>query len=803
MGSDSITVLVIEDNPGDLELIRQMFGELKDANFGIQWAKKLKPAIQFLTDNKVDVILADLDLPDSQGLSTLDRVLVSAPGIPVVVLTGHEDEANAIQAVEKGAQDYLIKGDIDSRILGRAVRYAIQRQEMRSQLKQYAQNLHGSNMRLMKILEQNADGTVIVNREGRIVFMNSAAERMMGRPRAELLGRKSELPVGEAESDFQVETGGGERSNLDLRVVEVDWEGDKANLISIRDTKRSPMTDQSAGEWQDTFDAVTEMIFVLDAEHRIVRANRTVRKWVEDKPVAGLRLDDLFDDAKNINTCLRQVARNGEAERGELAADDPDGNVPRIGAYPITDDAGKVDRVVVIISEGHENAREKAEAKARETARHKAVVKEVETQRGDLDQLKIQFSRAISQELSEPLAAMASSTDRLQDLIGDAVTTRQKAYLQVLRNHTAKLSRFAAGVTTIASEGGRTMRPRVMPVFQALRPVLELQEKLAEEAKISVEILMDDTDDDAELMVLADPEAVTQVINHLLTNVIMHCPKGTNVTIGNRYVKFDNAVEICVADDGPGIPTEELDKVFEAFYRGAERPGKIQRGAGLGLALCRSLVDGMGGRIWAETGPGGGAVLKFTVPATTASAEVLFGKIALLLGYITLDQIREVVAMQTSSAGDEKIGELMVHQGLMTSEDVERVLEEQRVYLSMPHPRLPNKLSEALLGRMSLRYGYLSEDQLNQCLCIHEALKDDGRELRLGEILVQRDLMTPEDISSVLRMQKLQIKACPRCSSQFNAQLGELQKMEACPKCGAPLSLEEHPGSISVDGDLE
>lgn len=804
MGQDAISVLVIEDNRGDLELIRHMFGELKEATFGIQWAKKLKPAVQFLSKNKVDVILSDLGLPDSQGLATLDQVLVHAPGIPVVVLTGEDDEATAIQAVEKGAQDYLLKGALDARTLGRAVRYAIQRQEMRTQLKDYARNLHSSNVRLMKILEQNADGTVIVNKDGRAAFMNSMAEKLFGRPRAQLLNKPIKLPLDEPAAEIDLTREDGSAISVDIRVVEVDWEGDRAKLVSMR--AADPTHGGAAagdGHHKGLLDAITEMIFVVDRDYKVVEANQTVHKWLEESGTSpeGALLQDLFEDGRTMVGCLRLMFRNSEPERCELSADDPEGNIPRMAAYPVLNDADKAQQAVVIISEGWENAKEKAASMARETARHKAVVQEIDGKREDLDQLKAQFSRVLARELVEPLSAMASSADRLEGLLGQSLTTRQKAYLQVFRKHTAHLTRFASTVASVSGESEHVMRPRVMPVFQALRPVLDLQERLAEEAKISVEILMDDSDNDDELMVCADPEAVTQVINNLLTNVIMHCPKGTNVTIADRYVKFDNAVEICVKDDGPGIPSRELEKIFVPFYRvGGD---KIRRGSGLGLALCRSLVDGMGGKIWAESDKGVGTSVKFTLPASTASAEVLFGKIALLLGYITVDQVQEVVALQTASNGGEKIGELLVSRGHMNSADVRRVLEEQDVYLSMPHPRLPNKLSEALLGRMALRYGYLKEEQLHTCLRLQEALKDEGQSTRLGEVLVQRRLMSPEDVASVLRMQKLHIKSCPRCSSQYNAVLGDMQKMEACPKCGAPLSEGQVPSSVTVDGDLD
>ena len=809
MSSDTTVVLVIEDNQGDLELIRQMFAELKNASYGLQWAKKLKPALQFLSKNSVDVILADLDLPDSKGLDTVEKVLVHAPGIPVVVITGNQDEELACRAVDKGAQDYLVKGDLDARLLGRSIRYAIQRQEMRMELRKYARNLHGSNMRLMKILEQNADGMVIVNKDGRTVFMNSTAEKLMGRPRSELMGRPSELKLdGSAGGAMELPHENGESVSVEARVAEVEWEGAVANLVSLRDTtersRHQQLMGQSAQDWQETFDAVTEMVFVLDEDFRVSRVNRTVKEWFQDKVVLGERLDELLLDGKAIAACLRQVTRNGEVERMELKAEDPEGAVPRLAAYPVKDAAGKVKRVVVIIAEGFQTAKESAAARARETAAHEAVARQTTAQQQDLETLKGQFSKVVSQEMAEPLAAMASSTERLLELLGKGLTTRQNAYLQVIKKNTVKLSRFAANVATVSRGGEHDLHARVVPVMQALRPVLVLQEKLAEEAKISVEILMDDSDDDTELMVLADPNAVTQVINNLLTNVIMHCPKGTNVTISHRFIKHENAVEISVADTGPGLPRDDLEKVFIPFYRGTEAPGRIQRGSGLGLSLCQSLVEAMGGKIWAVSSPGGGATFKFTLPASTASAELLFGKIALLLGYITEEQIQEVVAHQTSAKPrDRKIGELMLELGHMTPQDVELVLDEQRTFMAMPHSRLPTSLNEALLGRLAMQCGYLTEEQLNECLCVQEVLKDGGRPMRLGQLLVERKLMSNEDVSTVLRMQKLQIKDCPRCSSKFNSIMGELNKLEACPKCGAPLTAADGGSSIEVDGDLE
>jgi glutamate dehydrogenase (NAD(P)+) len=120
-------VLLIEDSPVDARMIQGMLSHVSDATFDVEVANRLETGLARLAKGGVDVVLCDLLLPDSEGLDTFIRVHEKAGEIPVVVLTGTDDMSIAAKAVEEGAQSYLVKGEVNSQQLSRAVRYAVQR----------------------------------------------------------------------------------------------------------------------------------------------------------------------------------------------------------------------------------------------------------------------------------------------------------------------------------------------------------------------------------------------------------------------------------------------------------------------------------------------------------------------------------------------------------------------------------------------------------------------------------------------------------------------------------------------------
>ena len=129
MSDEPTHVLLIEDNPGDADLVRLRLVE-GDASVDVRCATRLSEGLASLDHKTPSVVLLDLNLPDSKGAETFRRVLERAPQVPVVILSGHDDEALAMKALHQGVQDYLIKGDITSNQLERAMRHAVERQAL-------------------------------------------------------------------------------------------------------------------------------------------------------------------------------------------------------------------------------------------------------------------------------------------------------------------------------------------------------------------------------------------------------------------------------------------------------------------------------------------------------------------------------------------------------------------------------------------------------------------------------------------------------------------------------------------------
>lgn len=130
----NLNILLIEDNPGDAFLIKFYLEESVLKYARLLHAEYLNTAIDLLQNNEFDVILLDLNLPDSKGIETLEAVLEASQGSVVIVLTGLNDEELGLQTVKKGAQDFLVKGQFDGKVLTSSVRYAFERYQLQRQV---------------------------------------------------------------------------------------------------------------------------------------------------------------------------------------------------------------------------------------------------------------------------------------------------------------------------------------------------------------------------------------------------------------------------------------------------------------------------------------------------------------------------------------------------------------------------------------------------------------------------------------------------------------------------------------------
>jgi signal transduction histidine kinase len=146
--ADAIRVLLVDDDPADADLARLHLQESRLRHFLVRHAESAQDAIALLGHSPFDVVLLDLSLPDSQGIQTLERILSEITDVPVIVLTGLSDESTALQSLDHGAQDYIIKDNASREVLERSICYAIQRQQQNRRLEAMNDRLAQQNRRL-------------------------------------------------------------------------------------------------------------------------------------------------------------------------------------------------------------------------------------------------------------------------------------------------------------------------------------------------------------------------------------------------------------------------------------------------------------------------------------------------------------------------------------------------------------------------------------------------------------------------------------------------------------------------------
>lgn len=208
-------ILLIEDNPGDARLVLEMLKEVP-GDFTLEVAERLAAGLKLLASHDFDVALLDLNLPDSNGLETLARLQSKFPHLPIVVKTSVDDEALAIQSTRQGAEDYLVKGQVDGRLLRRALLNSIERKQMREELakardeletrvKERTADLNEAYEELWlqsAILDLATDAIFIRNADNNFVYVNQAACHIYGYAKEELLGMNYKQMIAPQETAY-------------------------------------------------------------------------------------------------------------------------------------------------------------------------------------------------------------------------------------------------------------------------------------------------------------------------------------------------------------------------------------------------------------------------------------------------------------------------------------------------------------------------------------------------------------------------------------------------------------------------
>jgi signal transduction histidine kinase len=228
-------VLVLEDNPGDVGLLHEELSAevLLDVNLTV--APRLSDGLDLLGIRQFDAVLVDLNLPDSQGMATFERLRAAMPEVPLIVHTGMHDDEVALQALRLGAQDYLVKGPGVGPALARAIKFAIERHRVRVELELRAAQLEKNRAALRQVVEASADVILILNKAGAVRFVNFGAEDMYGRCAADLVSQAGTFVIQGGTMDIDIPLPDGTLRTAEMRAIEIEWDEEPATLILLHD----------------------------------------------------------------------------------------------------------------------------------------------------------------------------------------------------------------------------------------------------------------------------------------------------------------------------------------------------------------------------------------------------------------------------------------------------------------------------------------------------------------------------------------------------------------------------------------
>lgn len=643
-----LNILLVEDNPGDIRLLQEILREVTTTRCQITPAMTLAAAIAHLSASTLvpfDAILIDLSLPDSQGIASFLAINQIAPNIPTIVLTGLDDETLAISAMQQGAQDYLLKGQIDRNLLLRSIRYAIEREraetilrqtkieweqrainrtrdlqqtnqklELELRERQRAETaLQVSRSRLASILEIAVDAIIAIDGDRLITLFNHGAEQIFGYSAAEAIGTSLDLLLPQ---DFI--TPCNQQRGYRQQVVGTKRDGSKfpaeasISYLNLGHEQVYTIVLQDVTERQQT-------------ESNLQNALQKLNFHFENSPLATIEWDREF----------RVVRWSATAEKmfGWSAAEVV-GKHPAEWQFIVPEDAerigGTIERMVAGVE--HQNVtinrNYRRNGKIRNCEWYNSILLDRDermesvfslvldvTERHQAERIKDEFIAIVSHELRTPLTSIYGSLSMLASGLLDPSADQGKRLLGIAVDSTDRLMRIVNDILDIERIESGTVKivKAIWTVADLMDKAVDIVQPLADKAGIQLQV----TATSGQLWV--DADRLIQTFTNLLSNAIKFSPHGSTVCF--TATKQAGRMLFQVRDRGRGIPTDKFDLIFERFQQVDVSDSRNNEGTGLGLAICRSIIQQHGGQIWVESELGVGSTFFCLLPHSPSASD--------------------------------------------------------------------------------------------------------------------------------------------------------------------------------------
>ncbi len=602
-------ILLLEDNNADADLVAAHL-EVADFEYDLLRVKRLQEGREVMEggDDRVDLILVDLILPDSKGLDTLRSVRRWAGAVPIVVLTGSSDERSSLDALKEGAQDYLLKDSLEGDTLRRSLRYAFERARLVQRIEADARDLQHRETLLRKIFETNTDAMLILSGKGVIRLVNPAAEEMLDASAAELVGQTFPFIVrGRDQSELEIPGPKDTTRVVELRAVDLTWEGESALLAVLRDITERKQAERALQAEKErlavTLDSIGDAVIATDSRGAIDGLNQ------EAVQLTGWS----FKSARGRK--LEEVLNLVDEETGRALADPADALINRDGR-PRTkfdqsfglitrDGQRRVVSIRMTCIRNPEGGNYGCVTVLRDITHQRHIDEEL-FKAEKLSSISL-LAGGIAHDFNNILTAIVGNISVLRmemEISGkqhERLIAAENAALQA-RGLTQQLLSFSRG-------GSPSLQSATIDEL-----VAESGNFVLRGSNVKCEIEKEDPLWPVEI----DRGQISQVINNLIINADQAMPEGgiihirmTNESVGRDAVprlKKGDYVCITVKDEGCGISPGDLKRIFDPYF--TTKP----EGNGLGLASSYSIINNHHGAITVDSVLGQGAVFKIYLP---------------------------------------------------------------------------------------------------------------------------------------------------------------------------------------------